>query len=200
MPIDMPTSPGFTDCEWGLETNTQTFESPLTRAVQRVKLGGDRWTATYALPRMNKAQAAPWIAFFLQCQGRFNAFHAFDPDRKTPRGIATGTPLVNGGSQTGSTLTIDGCAANVAGWLLAGDYFGVNGELHQLTSPANTNGSGQTTLYFQPPLRTSPADNAALTLVKPTCPMILSDDVQGKWRCDRNGVYEAKTFSAMEVF
>jgi hypothetical protein len=30
--------------------------------------------------------------------------------------------------------------------------------------------------------------------------MILSDDAQGMWECDRNGVYQEKTFTAFEVF
>ena len=197
----MPISPGFTNCEFGLETNTQrTLESPLTRNVQRVDLSGDRWTAIYSLPKMNRRQAAAWKSFFLRCQGSANAFFGYDPDCAYPLGLATGTPLVKGGSQSGSTLNIDGCTPNVTGWMLAGDYFEVNGELKQLTADASTNGSGETTLAFQPPLRSSPGDNAPLTVQKASCTMILIDDQQGKWRCDKNGIYEEKTFSAIEVF
>jgi hypothetical protein len=196
----MPAAPNFTRSRFGLETNTQTFESPLTRNVQRVLLGGARWTASYTLPRMNRAQAAAWQAFFLQLEGRTNTFSGFDPDAKTPRGAATGTPLVNGGSQTGSSLTIDGCTASVTAWLKAGDYFAVNGELKMLTSDASTNGSGQTTLSFKPALRGSPADNAAITVQNPTAAMILSDDMQAMWETDFNGIYEPITFTAVEVF
>ena len=108
--------------------------------------------------------------------------------------------VVNGASQTGSTLAIDGCTADVFGWGIAGDYFNVGGELHQLTEDADTDSSGETTLTFKPALRTSPVDNAAITFTKATCEMVLIDDQQGTWKCDKNGVYEAKTFSAMEVF
>lgn len=202
MAIDLPPSPGFRASEFGLETNTQRFESPITKAVQRVLLGGGRWTASYTVRRLMAREplAAQWIAFFLQLEGSYGTFNAYDPDRQTPRGVATGTPLVKGGSQTGSTLTIDGCTASVAGWLKAGDYFAVNGELKQLTADANTNGSGETTLSFKPPLRSSPADNAALTVQRPTCAMVLVDDQQARWRADMNGVYEEKSFSAIEVF
>jgi type 1 fimbria pilin len=199
MSIDLPSYPNFTTCRFGLETNTQTFTSPLTKATQRVKLGGARWSATYSLPAMNRTQAGAWKAFFLLLEGSANTFNAFDPDCKTPRGAATGTPLVNGGSQTGSSLITDGWTHSVL-VLKAGDYFSVNGELKMVTADVSSDGSGNATINFKPALRTSPADNAALTVQKPTCTMILADDMQGVWECDKNGIYQPKTFSAYEVF
>jgi hypothetical protein len=199
MPIDMPTTPGFTTCRFGLETNTQTFTSPLTKNVQRMLLGGARWAATYSLPAMTRDKAAAWKAFFDLLEGSANTFNAFDPDCKTPRGAGTGTPLVNGGSQTGSALTIDGCTHGIV-FLKAGDYFSVNGELKRMTSDATADGSGNATLNFKPALRNSPADNAAITVQKPTCTMILADDMQAMWECNVTGIYQPKTFTAFEVF
>jgi hypothetical protein len=202
MPIDMPAAPGFVACEFGLETNTQRFESPLTKAIQRVLLGGARWVATYTLPMMNRAQTANWQAFLLSLEGGVNTFNAFDPDARAPRGNITGsTPLVMGGSQTGSSLNIDGLAASTNNILLPGDYFVVNGEMKMVTSPLSSNGSGQGTANFKPALRNSPADNAPLTITNCTVPMILPDDNQSRWRSGtRLGIYEGLTFSAMEVF
>ncbi len=200
MPLDLPATPGFVDSDFSLETNTQRFTSPLSKATQRVKLGGDSWGVTYLLPKMNRRQAAPWKAFFALCEGSFTSFNAYDPDRKAPLGPATGTPLVQGGAQTGSSLTIDGCTPNVTGWALPSDLFSVNGELKEITAPVDTDGSGQATIYFKPALRNSPADNAPLNFQKPTCTMALVDDMQAKWRCDKNGIYEEKTFAAVEVF
>src|SRR3954447_4185282 len=117
MTISMPASPGFRTSRFGLETNTQRFESPLTKNVQRVLLSGGRWVLTATLPKMNRAQFVNWQSFLMQLEGGVNTFYGFDPDAKTPRGAATGTPLVMGGSQTGSSLTIDGCTAGVTGWL-----------------------------------------------------------------------------------
>jgi hypothetical protein len=202
MPITMPASPGFIRPRFGLETNTQTFESPLTKAVQRKLLLGSRWTLSGTLPAMNRAQMAPWQAFLLQLEGRVNTFYGYDPDGREPRGLAAGTPLVKRGSQTGSTLEIDGCTPNVTGWMLAGDYFSVNGELKMLTANVNTNGSGEATLSFKPALRTSPADNAPVTVRDCTCTMVLTDDMQAMWEgaSNRTGFYEPLTFSAVEVF
>lgn len=200
MPLVMPATPGFRRSRFGLQSNTQTFRSPLTNDVQRLRLPGARWMATYTLPQMNRQQAAAWQAFLLGLEGGVNTFYAFDPDKRAPRGIATGTPLVKGAGQTGSTLVIDGCTPNVNGWLLAGDMFAVNGELKMLTAPVNTNGSGEATLSFKAALRTSPADNAPLSLQSPSCLMVLTDDQQTFWEANHNGIYQEHSFSATEVF
>lgn len=199
MPIAMPASPGFARSRFGLETNTQRWTSPLTKNTQRVLLGGALWAASYTLPRMNRAQAAAWQSFLLQLEGGFNTFSAFDPDAKNPRGPATGTPLVNGGSQTGSSLITDGWVASTT-VLKTGDYFVVNSELKMVTSDVTSNGSGEATISFKPALRSSPANNAALTVTGCTVPMILTDDMQSAWESDHNGIYEPITFSAVEVF
>lgn len=199
MTIDMPTTPNFTTARFYLETNTQRFESPLTKTVQRVLLGGSRWTATYSLPAMTRAQSANWRAFFLLLEGSVNTFNGFDPDNKTPRGNATGIPLVNGGSQTGSSLVTDGWTHGVT-VLKAGDYFSVNGELKVATSDAVSDGSGNATVAFKPALRASPPDNSVITVNRPSCTMVLSDDNQAQWDCDKNGIYQPKTFTAIEVF
>ena len=73
-----------------------------------------------------------------------------------------GTPLVNGGSQTGSTLIIDGLDSAPQ----AGDAFKINGVDLIYTVTANaTVTSGGTTLSIDPALASSPADNAVITFL-----------------------------------
>ncbi len=205
MPLTMPAAPGFLSSPFKLETNTQRFESPLTKNVQRVLLSGARWTCTYTLPAMNRADMANWQVFLMQLEGGVNTFYGFDPDGRTPRGAAAtnpGTPLVNGAGQTGSSLIIDGAPANVTGWLLPGDYITVGTQMVMVTAPVNTDGSGNATIPFKPALRGSPANNAPVTVQNATCLMILSDDNQTGWqgRSNRVGFYDSLSFAAMEVF
>ncbi|WP_337187599.1 hypothetical protein [Phenylobacterium sp.] len=195
----MPTRPGFRSADFYLETNTGIYQSPVNKAVQRMERSGALWQAVYTLPAMKRADAMVWKAFFLKLKGRVHTFSAYDPECAQPRGVATGTPLVKGAGQTGNTLLIDGCTASTFGWLMAGDYFSCEGQLHQLTQDADTNGSGETTLVFEPPRRSSPADNAAIVTDKPSCKMIMLDDSTGSWPSDAMGVYQEKTFTAMEV-
>ncbi len=197
---DMPAAPAFVDCEFRLETNTQTFSSPLAKGqTKRQELDYPIWVATYTLPAMNKYQGAAWKAFFLKLKGRVHTINAYDPDCITPLGPAGGTPLVMGGSQTGNSLIIDGVTASVI-FLKAGDYFSVNSELKCVTADATANGSGVVTVNFEPYLRSSPSDNAPITTNKPTCTMILVDDMQSGFMRDKHGIYMPKTFNAVEVF
>lgn len=195
--LSMPSTPGFTNSRFGLRSNTQSFESPLTRSVQTVELTGARWFASYSLPPMLRASAAAWIAFLVALQGRAGRFYGFDPDAKTPRGTWAGTPLVNGGSQTGSSLILDGFTAGAT--VKAGDLFGVNGELKMITADGTADGSGNLTISFKPSLRAAPADDAAITSTNPTCTMMLIDDDQAAWDADRLSVFGLQ-FSGVEAF
>jgi hypothetical protein len=73
-----------------------------------------------------------------------------------------GTVLVNGGSQTGTSLTVDGLTEAPQ----AGDTFTIAGvELVYTVTADATVSSGAATLTISPALDTSPADNAALTFL-----------------------------------
>jgi len=71
-----------------------------------------------------------------------------------------GTVLVNGGSQTGSTLVVDG----LTGVPQQGDTFTVAGvqKVYAITSSVTVT-SGGATFAISPALASSPADNAAIT-------------------------------------
>ena len=103
-------------------------------------------------------------------------------------GAHTGTKLVNGATQTGSTIALDGFANSVTGALKQGDIItlaGVNfahpmtgadtGNLASfvVTADANSNGTGQVNATIYPAIITSgpyktvtasPADNAVVTV------------------------------------
>lgn len=73
-----------------------------------------------------------------------------------------GTPLVNGGSQTGSSLAIDGLDSAPQ----AGDAFKIAGiDLIYTVTATATVTSGGATLAINPALASSPADNAVITFL-----------------------------------
>jgi hypothetical protein len=87
-----------------------------------------------------------------------------------------GTVLVNGGSQTGSSLIVDGLTAAPQ----AGDVFKINGiDLVYTVTADATVSSGGSTLSINPALASSPADNASITFLS------TSRESAGRLRFDR---------------
>ncbi len=197
--LTMPAAPGFRASRFGLIANTQTFRSPLDGTVQTLEMTGARWQAKYDLPPMTRAQSAGWIAFLTDLMGSAGRFYGFDPDARTPRGSALGSPQVAGAGQSGKSLFVDGWTEIETGLLLPGDYFEVGGELKMVTAPADSDSAGEASISFTPPLRESPADNAAVTVVNPKATMMLVDDTQAIWDADRASIYGV-SFAAVEAF
>lgn len=160
--------------DFGYIANTQSFSSPLSGSVQTVELPGLRWTVSFMLRLLEEEDAAMLHAFLLKLRGRAGRFALYNFARPVPRGTATGTPMVAGAGQTGTTLEIDSLAAGAT--LLVGDFFGVNGELKMVVEDATADGTGAMAVTFEPPLRAAPADNAAVTLDRPTATFMLDED------------------------
>lgn len=178
--LSLPVSPPFQKAKFSLRSNTQLFTSPLNRSSQTLELPGAVWGGDFTLPPIqDPAIAAAWAVFFVQLRGQSGRFYAGDPKGATPRGTPTGTPLVAGASQTGTSLTTDGWTPSKTVFK-AGDYFSVTGgsrrEMKKIVADATSDGSGNATLTFEPPIRNSPADNAAITVSSATCIMMLADD------------------------
>ena len=194
----IPTTVGFSSVEFGLENNNQVFESPLSNSIQVSELTGARWYATFNLPPMKKANALEYIGFLQRLQGRVHSFSGYDPNHRSPSGtIAGSTLLVNGASQTGTSLVLDG-GANSTLVLKAGDFFSVNSELKMVTADATTDGSGDVTVNFVPSLRASPSNDASITTTNPVCTMKLTGD-STTYSINTSSIYGI-SFSGIEVF
>ncbi len=146
-----------------LISNTGLFASPLIASAQTLDRGGLKWGLTYNYTNISGAKRGALMGLLARLRGQAHRLSV--PVYDNPkRGAYGGTPLVLGGSQTGSQLLFDG-ASNVSNWIRAGDYFSVvvNGEheLKMCTVDLNTSGGGGT-LDFEPRLRASPLNNAAI--------------------------------------
>jgi hypothetical protein len=165
-PLSLPAAPVFSAARFSARAVVASSMSPFTGQEQVQEFSGQWLEAEFSLPPMTRAQAEYWIAFLLKLNGMRGTFLAGDPAGKRPRGIATGTPLVKGASQTGNSLITDGWTISTTGILLAGDYIqigtGSSARLHKVLDDANSDGAGDATLTIWPSLRASPADNAAI--------------------------------------
>ncbi len=175
--------------------------SPFTAAQQVYRYSGQYWEADVTLPPMKREVAEYWISFLLKLNGSYGTFLLGDPNGATARGVATGTPLVKGASQTGNELITDGWTSGVTGILKAGDYIqlgsGSTAKLHKVLDDVNSDGSGNATLTIFPDLRSSPADNAAIVVSSPKGVFRLSS-TQAIWDVNEASIYGI-TFGAREA-
>lgn len=203
-PLSLPTITGIANIVLTARNSIAVATSPFTLSQQVMKHQGARWEANVTLPPMKRSSAEEWIAFLISLNGQYGTFLLGDPIGATARGVAStnaGTPLVNGGSQTGQTLNIDGAPNSITGYLKAGDYIqlGTNSSsrLHKVLADANSNASGQVSLDIWPALRSSPADNSSV-IVANTKGLFRLSSSDASFSIDHTSVYGI-TFSAAEA-
>mgnify|MGYP003648627902 CR=1 FL=1 len=179
-PITLPTTPGYIGVSIQPRSTVGIYSSPFTMQQQVYAHPGQVWTGNFGLPPMNRAEAAPWVAALTSLNGVEGRFYFGDPSWIAPQGIGTGTPLINGSSQTGYDLITDGWTATQTGIMKAGDWVQIattsSRTLHMVMADANSDGGGNATLTLWPRVRTAFADNTALIVNSPT----------GVWRMTGN--------------
>jgi hypothetical protein len=105
-------------------------------------------------------------AFVVKLNGQQHRFTLHDHSY-TRRGAGGGTLLINGGTQSGTSLVCDGATASVNNYLRAGDYISFNNELHMVIADANSDASGNVTLSIAPPIRKTAANNTVVDYLTP---------------------------------
>lgn len=167
-PLSLPSAGGIRGVTISMLDAVGVGESPFTFSAETFEHAGKRWGMQVQLIPMKRADAEQWVTFFASLRGRRGTFLMGDPIGATPRGVATGTPLVKGASQTGGTLLTDGWTPGVNGILLAGDWVqlgtGLSSRLHKVLQDVTSDGSGNATLELWPGPRTAPADNEAIVV------------------------------------
>lgn len=200
-PLSLPTTSGIMRVRLVANDVVGVSQSPFTAVQQVYRYTGQFWEADITLPPMKRADAEYWISFLLKLNGPFGTFLMGDPNGATPRGIATGTPLVNGAGQTGNELITDGWTTSQTGILKAGDYIqlgtGATSRLYKVLDDVNSDGSGNATLTLWPDLRSAPADNAAIT-VSNTKTNFRLNSAQTSWDINEATIY-GLTFGAREA-
>ena len=151
-----------------LVSNTRTYQSPLTNAVQTSSRKGSLWKASLQFNNLSGDDRKVMQAFLVKLNGQQHRFTLQDHSH-TLRGAGGGTLRVNGATQSGTTLVCDGATASVNNYLRAGDYISFNNELHMVVVDANSDASGNVSLSIAPPIRKTPADN---TIVDYTVPVV----------------------------
>lgn len=156
---------------------TRQFKSPFTGTSQTSPFPACHWNASLTINNLTRDRLRTLEVFLLQLRGAAGRFRIGDQAYNEPRGLAQGTPVVDGSGQYGGALKITGCTPN-QNFMRVGDYITVNHELKRLIADANADSGGKTTLRFEPNLRNSPADGAVIVVRDTYAVMRLVDDNQ----------------------
>lgn len=170
-PLTFPTDLGVESFRVIPRVSAGRNESPFSFAEQIYDWGGQILGIEATMPKMNRETAEIFNAFLFSLNGRVGTFLMPIPGAGDALGVATGTPLVNGGSQTGNELDTDGWTPSQTNILKAGTWLslgsGSSTRLYKNLVDVDSNGSGEATLTLWPNLRSSPADNAAIDITNP---------------------------------
>ena len=203
-PLTFPTQTGVAAVEFTATDVVSVSQSPFTFSQQVVRHAGARWSATISIPPVKRSDSEYWNSFLLRLRGQFGTFLLGDPNGATPRGSAAsaaGTPVVNGASQTGNELNIDGLPASATGYLKAGDYIQLGSastaRLYKVLEDVDSNGSGEATLNLWPDLRSSPADGATVVVSSAKGVFRLTNN-EAVWTINNAGFYSI-SFAAVEA-
>lgn len=158
--IALPSTPAApASIEFSANDIVGISQSPFTaqQQIQSWSAAWMEWSVQY--PAMRHSDATAWIAFLMALQGTANVFQIGDPLGRTPQGSGAGSPTVNGGSQTGSSLATTGWGSGTV--LMPGDWIQIGYRLYRnLTTATGT----APTLSIWPPIRESPAHGDAIVV------------------------------------
>ncbi len=167
-PLDFPTSFGLSNFSIELQRAVAVTESQFSYAQQVQEHPGEAWEISGSLDLLNREQAEEYEAFMLKLAGRVGSFLFTPPGCETPRGVATGTPVINGAGQTGRDIVTDGWTPSTTGILKAGDYVqigsGLSTTLHRQLEDVDSDASGNVTLLLAPKVVTATSDDATIVV------------------------------------
>ena len=165
-----------------ISSNQNTIVSTTSSGRRQARqIDGQRFRLTAKFPVMSRTEFAPILAFIVKQRSQVESFQFVPPTLDDALGVASGVISVNGAINAGVTsVAIDGMANSTNGIFKAGDFFRFTGQtkVYMVMADVNSNGSGQGTLTFEPPLRSNVADNAVLIYSNVDFTVGLTGDVQ----------------------
>ena len=175
-----PSSPAPRDVAISTNQNTIVTTTASGRRQAR-QIDGQRFRLRLRFPIMTRTEFAPINAFVMKQRSQMESFTYSPPTISSALGVASGVISVNGAILAGVTsVAIDGMANSTSGVFKAGDYFRFTGQtkVYMVMADVSSNGSGQGTLTFEPPLRANVSDNAVLIYSSVDFTVGLTGDIQ----------------------
>ncbi len=165
-----------------ISTNQNTIVTTNASGRRQARqIDGQRFRLRLRFPIMTRTEFAPINAFVMKQRSQMESFTYSPPTISSALGVASGVISVNGAILAGVTsVAIDGLANSTSGVFKAGDYFRFTGQtkVYMVMADVSSNGSGQGTLTFEPPLRANVSDNAVLIYSSVDFTVGLTGDIQ----------------------
>ena len=120
---------------------------------------GFRWTESFPPLLVGQQAVEELRSFITHAWARQTTFTISHRDHLLAKGTISGTALVNGASQTGESLIVDG----FTGTLFGDDIFTIASVDGVFMNVNTQNGPGTLTIFPPIPTGSSPADNAVIT-------------------------------------
>ena len=175
-----PTSPVARSAN--ITSQQDTIVSVTTSGRKQARqIDGQRFAITLAFPPMTRSEFAPIKAFVMKQRSQLENFTLIPPTEGNAQGVATGTISVNGALTAGTTTaSIDNMTVSTNEILKAGDYFRFTGQdkVYMVVADLDSDGYGEGTLTFEPPLRNNVNDDVALIYDNVDFTVSLTNDVQ----------------------
>ena len=148
---------------------------------QARQIDGQRFSITISFPPMTRAEFAPIKAFVMKQRSQLENFTFIPPTEGNAQGVASTILNVDGALTAGTTTAnIDNMTVSTNAILKAGDFFRFTGQqkVYMAVEDLNSDGYGEGTLTFEPPLRANVADNAILIYDNVDFTVSLTNDIQ----------------------
>jgi hypothetical protein len=195
------TTPGVappSSIEWDMQEVVSVNRSPFTGQTQTYDWQNSWWEGQVSFKPMGRYSFDMWTAFLAQCRGQSNAFLLGDPKAALPKGVASGHPQVNGGSQTGYSVVTNGWTPSVLSILLPGDFIQIGYRMYKVLSAVNSDSGGNATISIWPNLRDQP-DNATSIVTRACAAMFTLKNNSGNKFSTNSGNYGLSGFAIKEA-
>lgn len=199
MAITLPTTADVVAMTPRLISRRRDLEPTFNGPTSRIRRLGSRWAIDFELGPLEYQDAMEWVAALTSGEAETVIFPV--PQLSFDTG-APGTPLVNGGSQLGSSLALDAFTPNYVA--RAGQWFNLTVSsqlyLYQVAAEniATASGPGgvMADLSINPMIRRSPANDSVANFSTPKIEGFLSGS-ETSWTVDR-GMFVGLAFTITE--
>jgi hypothetical protein len=165
---------------WELVSNSKTFVSPMSNAVQTTSRRGSHWRVSMTFKDIQGDERSVLQAFLARLNG--SEHRVTLPDHSwTRRGTGSDSTLVANGVYTGTSITCSGGPTSEANYAKAGDYIQIANALHMIVPNSDSASdstysttAGVVTFKIAPPLRAATSNGTDVQLVDPKGTFILT--------------------------